>query len=397
MLTALFLTNCSTSDSAESDSGINPALQTIEAQAMVNANNEFAISFYKKVAEKENSENFMVSPLSVSMALGMVHNGTGGQTTSEFNNVLGYPDVSYANNFNKNLTASLTAFDAGATLNIANAIWVQNNFPVEKDFISVNEEYYNAEVGNLDFVSTNALNVVNNWAFEHTNGKIEDFVENFDPSTVLFLANALYFKGTWKYEFDPENTIEDAPFYTDSGIKYVDMMVRESNNYSFFSNNIFSSIILPYRNDRYQMMVFLPQQNFTTKDISDELNVTNLNNWLDGLTEIQGSIMLPKFKMEYENILNDELIELGIQTAFSDNADLSNINKNAGLQISTVIHKTFIKVNEEGTEAAAVTGVGIITTSESPIFSANRPFLYLIRDSFTGSICFIGKVGRPEY
>ena len=394
-LTSLVLTNCNTTDNPKVDSGINPELQTTEAQAMVEANNEFAISLFKEVAETEASENYMVSPLSVSMALGMVHNGTGGQTNSEFNDILGYPDVSFANDFNQSLIASLTASDAGATLNLANAIWVENGFPVEEEFISVNEEYYNAEVDNLDFASSDAVNMVNNWAYDRTNGKIEDIVDNFDDATVLFLANALYFKGTWKYRFDPNETIEDVPFYTDNGTENVEMMFMDNTNFSYFANDIFSSVLLPYKNDRYQMMVLLPHQNYNTEDISEELSVTNLENWLEAYTETKLTVQLPKFKMEYKNELNDELIELGIQSAFDSNADFSNINSNADLQISKVIHKTFIEVNEEGTEAAAVTGVEIVVTSAPPSFIANKPFLYLIRDSFTGSICFMGKVGRP--
>lgn len=390
---AIVLASCSNTSENEGGSGRDPDLQTVAAKAMVAANNEFALKLFNEVASTEAAENYMVSPLSVSLALGMTYNGADGTTATEFGNVLGYTDVAAANSFNQKLITSLTASDSGAKLDLAQAIWIQDDFPVEQDFVEANQTHYDAEVANLDFLSSNAVNIVNNWAYDHTNGKIEDFVERFDARTVLFLANALYFKGTWKYEFDPNDT-NDAPFYAVNATEQTPMMYLNAT-VPYLANNRFSSILLPYKNDRYQMMVFLPNEDLTTKEIVSEFSVANLNAWLDTYSESELDINVPKFKMEYENELTDELVNLGLETAFSESADFSKINKDGALQISKVIHKTFIEVNEEGTEAAAVTGVQIVQTSARPSFVANRPFLYMIRDGFTGSICFMGQVGKP--
>lgn len=392
-LTTIVLASCSNTSENDGESGLDPDLQTVAAKAMVETNNEFALKFFSEVAGTEESENYMVSPLSVSLALGMTYNGADGTTAQEFGHVLGYTDVAASNGFSQKLIKSLTASDNGAKLDLAQAIWIQDDFSVEQDFVEANQTHYDAEIGNLDFSSSNAVNVVNDWAYDHTNGKIEDFVKGFDASTVLFLANALYFKGTWKYEFDPNDTNE-APFYTANSTVQTPMMYIDAT-VPYLTNERFSSIILPYKNDRYQMMVFLPNEGLTTKDIVSEFSVANLNAWLDTYMEVELDINLPKFKMEYENELTDELVNLGLETAFSESADFSKINKDAALLISKVIHKTFIEVNEEGTEAAAVTGVQIELTSAGPSFMANRPFLYMIRDSFTGSICFMGQIGKP--
>ncbi len=165
----------------------------------------------------------------------------------------------------------------------------------------------------------------------------------------------------------------------------------------YFTNDTFSFIRLPYKNERYEMVVFLPHEDFSTTDVVSELNLENLDSWLSSYTEIGLDIDFPKFRSEYKNLLNDALTKMGLGIAFSDNADFRKINKHASLQISRVLQKTFIEVNEEGTEAAAVTSVEVMSTSSaiSPSFIVDHPFLYMIRDSYTGSICFIGHVGRP--
>ena len=387
----IFLASCSTSD--DGDMGYDSELESAEAKAMVLTNNTFALDFFKEISKDGEAENYMVSPLSLSMALGMTYNGADGDTESAFGDVLGYEDVDGANKFNQKLMKSLMADGSGARLNLANAIWIRNDFPVERDFVAVNKTFYNAEVDNLDFSDFKAVEVVNKWAYDHTKGKIDKLIEEFDNSTVLFLANALYFKGTWKFEFKPSDT-EQAAFHTSNGTAQVPMMAM-SATVPHFTNDTFSSIILPYKNDRYQMAVFLPHEDFDTNDIVADLSMENLRNWLERYTERGLDIKLPKFKKEYENELNDELANMGLGIAFSSNADFGKINSEALLRISKVFQKTFIEVNEEGTEAAAVTGVEIIMTSGTPSFVVNRPFLYMIRDSYTGSICFMGRVGRP--
>ena len=354
------------------------------------------MEFFKEVVANEEAENYMVSPLSLSLALGMTYNGADGDTKTAFGTVLGYDDVTEANVFNKKLINSLTASGTGADVGLANAIWIKNDFPVEEDFVSVNQKYYDAKVDNLNFGDPKAIEVVNKWASDNTKGKIDKFVDDFSSNTVLFLANALYFKAMWKYEFNPDDTREDT-FNATDGMVQVPMM-HMNVTVPFYVGDNFSSVILHYKNDRYQMLVFLPHIEYSTPAFVSQLTMENLSNWLDSYRESGLDIYLPKFKMEYENELKDELTNMGLGIAFGGAANFDNIRKDGQLAISSVFQKTFIEVNEEGTEAAAATGVVIVETSSGPssYFRADRPFLYMIRDSYTGSICFMGRVGNPE-
>ncbi len=394
----ILLFGCTTSDDGPSDKdlGFDPALETVQAKAMVTANNAFALDFFKEIANDEEAENYMVSPLSLTLALGMTYNGANEDTEKAFGDVLGYGDVDGANSFNQNLIKSLTASGSGATLNLAQAIWIQNDFPVEPDFVNINQEFYDAEVDNLNFRDPKAVEVVNSWAYDHTQGKIDKFIEQFDSNTVLFLANAIYFKGTWKFEFDPEDTRQVAFHASSSETVQVPMMSMGSK-VPYFTNDTFSSIRLPYKNERYEMVVFLPHKGFSTTDIISALNMENFDSWHNSYAESELDIQFPKFKAEYKKLLNEGLTNMGLGIAFSTDADFGKINKQASLRISRVLQETFIEVNEEGTEAAAVTSVEIVNTSASvtPSFVADHPFLYMIRDSYTGSILFIGRVGRP--
>lgn len=373
----------------------NVELETAEAKALVSQNNQFAIEFFRKVAENETEENYMVSPLSLSMALGMVHNGAHGDTKVAFDNLLGMgAPLDQLNQFNENLRKSLTTKVEGTDMNLANAIWIQEDFPVEDTFVEVNQKVYEAEVDNIDFRNPAATTIVNNWVERNTNGKIGELVKEFTPGTRLFLANALYFKSQWKYRFKTENT-RNALFYSSPGNAVEVPMMNMNAEVPFFVNETFRSIILPYKKERFEMLLLLPNYGLTTSDIMDIITGDNLDTWLKEYDLAELAIGVPKFEMEYENLLNDELKDLGLEIAFSANADLGGISPGASLQISRVLQKTFIEVNEEGTEAAAATGVEVIETSAPPSFIADRPFLYLIRDGYTGSILFIGRIGLP--
>ncbi len=370
-------------------------LETAAAKALVSQNNQFAIEFFRNVVEKEAEENYMVSPLSLSMALGMVHNGADGDTKVAFDELLGKgTSLEQLNQFNEKLRRSLTTKIEGTAMNLANAIWIQEDFPVENTFVAVNQKVYEAEVANIDFGNPEAPTIVNSWVERNTNGTIEELVKNFSPDTRLFLANALYFKAQWKYRFKTENT-RNALFYTTPENSVEVPMMNMNAEVPFFTNETFRSIILPYKGERFEMVLLLPNHGLTTSDIVDSMTGENLALWLEeySLSELQ--IGVPKFTLEYENLLNDELMDMGLEIAFSPDADLGKISPGAPLQISRVLQKTFIEVNEEGTEAAAATGVEVVVTSAPPSFIADRPFLYLIRDSYTGSVLFIGRVGLP--
>ena len=378
---------------------INSKITTLESLEIVDANNEFAFNIFKKVYEGETEENFMISPLSLSLALGMTYNGADGDTKTAFESVLNYdmttPEI---NEFNKNLIAKLSSNLDGSIMNIANSIWINENFPVKENFIQTNQTYFDAEIQNLDFFDSNSVNIINNWVSDKTHEKIPTIINEISPDAVMFLINALYFNANWKYEFDPQDT-QNAIFNTGSEEKNVEMMTHTST-LAFTQNNLFSSVVLPYESDKFSMVILLPNEGKTTDDIANECNPENWALWNNSYDSTEIALYIPKFKLKYKNKLNDELIALGLGIAFSpSSADFSKIS-DIQTFISFVLQKTFIDVNEEGTEAAAVTIVGIELTSiggGAKEFKVDKPFIYLIRENLTGSICFMGKVGSPEY
>ncbi len=378
-----------------------PSFESVaKSEQIVSANNEFAFSLFKKIATSENETNFMISPVSASLALGMVYNGAAGETRQAFANTLNYGDATLeeTNTVNKNIIDNLTYTGSGSTFKIANSIWIRNTFPVKDSFTALNEKFYNAKVANMDFGDPQTLNTINNWASDNTNGKIPTILDKIDPNAVLYAINALYFNSEWKYRFNPDKTMKRI-FHGD-GIqsKSVDMMTIEQNLSHYF-NDTFSSVVLPYKNDKYAMTLILPHQGKSVSNVINIMDSAHWNQWQTSLTSGNLTITIPKFTFSYEKKLNDVLNDLGLGIAFnSDLADFSNLSDVPAF-ISFVLQKTYIDVNEKGTEAAAVTAVGIGVTSVGPgeplVF--DRPFLFAITEKETGSICFMGKVGMPEY
>ncbi|QCX40902.1 serpin family protein [Aureibaculum algae] len=364
---------------------------------IVKSNNEFAFSLFKEIAKEESSQNFMISPVSASLALGMVYNGAENQTKEAFNSVFNYGNTSLeeVNLVNQNLIAQLSDNNSGAIFNIANSLWIKNNFPVKDAFIDLNKQFYDAKVQNLDFKDPNSVDIINNWIADKTQQKIPTVIDNISPSLVLFAINALYFRSDWKYKFNEENT-NDQPFYPEEGNTKSVAMMNMEQDLSFLSNSLFSSVILPYKNDKYSMMVFLPNEDKNVTDIIADMNEESWNNWLGQYNENGIYLSMPKFTFAYEKLFNEALDHLGLGIAFTDNADFSGISEIA-TQIAFVKQKTFIEVNEIGTEAAAVTTIGIETTStgSSTRMTLNKPFLFLITEKNTNAICFIGKIGMP--
>lgn len=401
-LTLLLLTACD--DNTDSTNDITDALLSKSAQAIVNANNTFAFDFIKEVHQAEEKENYMISPVSLSLALGMAYNGAEGSTKSAFEEVMYYQNIPEgANDFNKALIASLSSTDNGSIMEIANSLWINEHFPVKQEFIDLNTNYYSAEVQNRNFIDPNTLTAINQWVSDKTHEKIPSILSEISNEAVLYLINALYFNANWKFAFDEDYT-DKGGFQTSTGsYKDVDVM-KMTEKLPYQSNELFSSVQLPYESDKFSMTVLLPVRGKTTDDIIEAIDNNKWEEWQTSYDDSQEvTIYLPKFKSEYSNQLNDELIALGLGIAFdSDRADFSNIS-DIRTFISFVLQKTFIDVNESGTEAAAVTIIGFETTSigdnkPQPIFfNVDHEFLYLITDKATGSICFMGKVGNPEY
>ncbi|WP_139957131.1 serpin family protein [Flavicella sediminum] len=386
------ITACTSSNGLTS----NPVIfkKTAKKTQLIESNNEFAFSFFKEVAIADE-ENYMVSPVSLSLALGMLYNGAETSTKSIMGNVLGYQDFTSdeLSLVNQEIMQTLE----GDVLQIANSNWIKEGFPIKETFTNLNQTYYDAEIRTENFSDPNTVALINNWVANKTNNKITEIIKTISPEAVLYLINAIYFNANWEYEFKTENTIQ-APFYTDANnSSQVAMMQLQSDKLAFYKNELFSSLILPYKNNKYSMTLLLPNEGKNIADLVENIDGTIWNTWQSKYQIQKTSLSLPKFKFEYQNTLNDELAKLGLETLFG-NPDLSGIAE-ARLKVSKVLQKTFIDVNEKGTEAAAVTVIGIETTSASPRphVNCNKPFLFAITERETGAICFIGKVGKPEY
>ncbi|RLD62306.1 MAG: serpin family protein [Bacteroidetes bacterium] len=395
-----------TSFSCNKDDNPSPEIPDIilnlKEQSLVNSSNKFGFDLFNKINNSEDqNKNIFISPLSVSFALAMTYNGADNETKTAMEETLRLNGLTTdeINNSFKNIMNSLIGLDPKVAFNIANSIWYRDSYHVEQDFIDVNKNYYDAEVNALDFADSQAKNIINKWVADKTNNKIKEIVDNISPETVMYLINAIYFKGNWKYKFDSSDT-ESKPFYLADGTTKNVLMMQQESSFNYLSNDIFEAVEMPYGGEKFSMVVLLPKNDKTTSDIINELNDDNWNAWLNGFQKLDNiHIIMPKFKFQYEKKLNDVLIDMGLGIAFSDRADFTKINPKGGIAISKVKHKTFVDVNEEGTEAAAVTSVEISYTSIGPsnVFNANKPFVFAIREKSTNSIIFIGKMAEPDY
>lgn len=373
----------------------------LKSAKVIDSNNNFGLGLLKSVFENDDTPNIMISPASVSLALGMTYNGAESTTMDAFERVLSYEGLSReeVNNITRELINVLLTNTKGNLLEIANSIWYNEDFPVKQEFIDLNTSYYDAKVTGLDFSKPDAVNTINNWVSNKTHEKIDEIIDDIDPATMMILINAIYFNCVWEVEFDPKDTY-DAPFYTEEGAVFgkVDMMKLESDFNVVWGNN-FRAVELPYKNNKFSMFLFLPDPGTNVNELVEELNGPVWNGWMERLSEVKDyDIEVPRFEFEYGRSLKENLKSMGLEVAFSDMADFSGIS-DISLLISDVIHKTYIKVNEEGTEAAAVTAVTMDLTSAGPgnVLRFDRPFLFAITENSSKSILFIGKVSEPAY
>ncbi|MHA1280098.1 MAG: serpin family protein [Candidatus Helarchaeota archaeon] len=375
-----------------------------KAAEIIKADQAFGFELFREVYNLTDEDNIMISPLSVSYALGMTYNGAAGTTLEAFNDVLHFDGLTSqeVNESYKDLMNQLVHLDEQVEFSIANSIWYRLGFEVLAEFIQTNKDYFDAEVKDVDFNDPQTVEIINQWIEDKTNGKIRDMLDYIPAEAVMYLINAIYFNATWKYEFEKEETYEGDFTLADGNNHKVDYM-RVTGNFAYTSNEDFTAVELPYGDSTFSMVVMLPSGEQEVSDLVAKLDDAHWDSWFDHSTLMGVRVDLPKFKYDFKELLNDPLINLGLGVAFSEyDADFTRINPGRNLFISRVIHQTFIEVQEEGTEAAAATIVEISETSigggGSPIyFRADKPFLYLIKENSTGAIIFIGKVGKPEY
>ncbi|MDX9777126.1 MAG: serpin family protein [bacterium] len=363
--------------------------------------NAFALEIFPALNELQRNENMLISPFSISTALSMTYNGARGETQTAMAEVLGFSDMSVndVNRAYKNLTQYLRGADNKVTLDIANSIWADTGFSVDSAFLAVNRTYYDAVINTLNFGDPASVSTINQWVSDNTNEKIESIIDAIPPEAVMYLINALYFKAAWTWEFDPDQTAE-WPFYRyDGGTETADMMCQTAE-FHYYLNNDVQIIDLPYGDEKFSMTLILPASGTDINDFIAGITQSEWESWMDSLSgeKTLAEVHLPRFSFEYKATLNEVLTALGMGPAFAMNADFTGINPLGGLYISRVLHKTFIEVNEEGTEAAAVTAVevGVVSVPSYPVFIANRPFLFAIREKESGTIFFMGKVLRLE-
>lgn len=345
-------------------------------------------------------QNTLLSPLSVSIALGMTANGANGETQAAFKQVLGFGDLNYEeiNSYYKKLLEELPALDPKTTLDIANSIWYRQDFSVLPGFLNVNRDYFNAAVEALDFGSPAAPARINGWVDQKTRGKIDKIIDRIPGDMVMYLINAIYFKGDWEQQFDKSKT-RKMEFRRPAGAPLQTDFMNAEHTFRVLRNGDVAGIELPYGNDKYSMVILLPAEGKTVADLTERLSQDGIwDTWTGQFSPVKTNLWMPKFRFSYENILNDELESLGLGVAFGGGADFTGINPDGRLQISEVKHKSFIEVNEEGTEAAAVTSVGIELTSMPQVYqlTLDRPFLFLIREKNNGLILFAGQLNDPS-
>lgn len=374
----------------------NMATKNIINSQLLNSNQKFAFKLFNQL---NSEQNLLISPTSIAIALTLLYNGADGVTKQEMAQTLAIQGITLdeVNQGYRDLQQLLTNNDDIA-LSIANSLWIRKDFPLKQTFIDNNKKYFQAEVSTLDFNNFETKKIINSWVNNATKGKISEIIDSVKPDDVLFLINAIYFNSNWQKEFDRTLTTKQ-PFYVEKN-KTIDYpLMSQRGKFSYYENKDFQLINLPYgKSGAMSMYILLPQKEVKLTTITTGLNEEIWQQWLSNLTKKEGLIALPKFTLEYKAELNDTLINLGMKTAFN-NADFSNLTEES-IVISEVKHKTFINVDEKGTEAAAVTSIGM-NRSSMPINSpfqmiVNRPFLYVIQDNNTGTILFMGTINQLD-
>lgn len=360
------------------------------------ASNAFGFDLFGEVCGEEGLKNVFVSPFSVSMALGMTLNGAAGGTEADMRATLGFGTMTQdeINASCRGLLDLLPAADPETVMEIANSIWYRTGYPVLPTFIDVNRRCFDAAVRELDFSDPAAPDVINGWISDKTHGRIDEMIEDIDPMTVMFLINAVYFKGTWVYAFDPKSTRDD--FFRPDGRSSVPCrMMSQKAEIGYFRTPAFRSVELPYGNGRFAMALFLPEEGSSTDAFIRGWTETAWREWKRSFVRREMNLYLPKFKVEYKITLSDALKALGMAAAFDGRADFSRITGSAGPYISDVFHKSFVEVDEKGTEAAAVTVVEIRETSAGPdedTIRFDRPFAFAIYEKTSGTMLFMGRI-----
>jgi serpin B len=401
LTTFLWLHTACEKQPGEPDLTPKPISLTAAAPQAIQSSNDFGIELFRKVAETD-AQNLMLSPLSASTALTMLLNGCGGDTYDQLKGTLKYPSemtIGEINEAYKSLVDQLLIADPLVKFTLANAIFYRNGFTVKPPFLAAMNNDYKATIGGLDFAAPSALTTINKWANDNTAGKIPKVLDEISEDAVMFIMNALYFKGDWSYQFDKSAT-EDRTFHPDGGTTVNVSTMNSEVGAKVVSGSNYKAVEIPYGRTNFTMIVIVPTETLATFYTSFTSAVWNsITSGFDDADEYGKLIVyMPKFKFSYEKYLNDQLRALGMVDAFIPyQADLSGISDQE-IFVSFVKQNTFVEVDEVGTEAAAVTTIGIELTSmpaEPTQFVIDKSFVFAIRERTTNTLLFIGQVLNP--
>jgi serpin B len=390
-----FYISCNSRDTIVEPGNLTPADKEVAANSGI-----FGMNLLNEIVKTEPDSNIIISPLSVSTALGMTLNGANGSTYTQMKNTLqlsGNTQTEVNQSF-QNLNNILNSADPKVTFTTDNSIWCRQGLSFEQSFLGVNKKYFNAYVQTLNFGDPASIVIINNWVSNNTNGKITQIIDKIEADAVMFLINAIYFKAEWQNKFDSLLT-RPRLFNMSAGSQVQCLMMNQQNNFNYYKGTSYGALEIPYGNGNYDMLIILPNDNIDLNHLLSQVNGNLLYQINAGLAKHQVNLYLPRFQVYFNLLLNNPLINIGMVDAFGPGADFSNISKTLKLFISKVIHKTYIKVGEEGTEAAAVTAVvidkAINHSTEIETFSVDHPFIFLITEKNSGAILFAGKVVNP--
>jgi serine protease inhibitor len=397
-LSLLLLTAC---ESPVGPGGLPPLLtqlprplSTAELQ-VIDASNAFAFDLLREVTRTlPAGSNAFLSPLSASMALGMALNGANGETFDSMQATLRLSGLTEAeiNQGYKDLIALLLGLDSSTEMRIANAMWIRQNFTLEQAFIDAGKTFFDAEVSTLDFASPTAVSTINDWVSQKTNKRIPTLLDEISPEEVLFLINAIYFKGRWRDAFERDET-RPGPFYTPAGATRTAQLMSQTDSLLYHETAEYQAVDLLYGNGAFSMTVLLPQPGHTPAELLGSMAPETWRELAGRFHAQKMHLVLPRFRLEYSRQLAEDLMTLGMGIAFDQNrADFYRIAdvRPDRLFITRVDQKTFVEVNEEGTEAAAATAVGVGLISAPPSMVVDRPFVFAIRERLSGTVVFLG-------
>jgi len=408
ILILLFISACN-SHKSPAISDPMPPIKTSQVYSPLEANNYFSFDLYNEY--KSEKSNVFFSPFSIYTAMAMVYEGARGRTAEEIQSVFYYqPDNNTRRNEFYQLISIINKPEKKYKLVTSNNLWMEKTWPFLQEYLDIVTQYYLARLTLLDFVNdTEGSRIkINNCVESETEGRIKDLMPagSIGPTTCLVLTNAIYFKASWQYEFNKDLTYDEDFRITPDSIIKTPMMHQRIQ--SVIENYYDTARVLQlfYENNEISMLIFLPDEG-KMDQLEANMTAGKFNSWMKARTSGQLpyeiDLTLPKFKFNTDYKMTDTLIKMGMPLAFTDYADFSGISPGGGLKISGVFHKAFVEVNEEGTEAAAATGIGMIgftsvgyTPPPIPVFKVDRPFIFMICENSTGAILFMGRVNEPK-